>query len=107
MQYENLNEAQAARYLGLSPSSLRRDRSTGCCGGIPFAKFGARVVYPVHTLNGWIDQQMHRPEVTQATARGEVITRGRPTKIEEIEAKKAGMSVKELRQKRLDSQNIK
>ncbi|MDO9534867.1 MAG: hypothetical protein Q7J85_05940, partial [Bacillota bacterium] len=89
------------------PSSLRRDRGTGCCGGIPFAKFGYRVVYPVHELNSWIDKQIHRPDATQATARGEVITRGRPTKIEEIEAKKAGFSVKELRQKRLESQKLK
>lgn len=106
MQYENLNEYQAARYLGLSPSSLRRDRSTGCCGGIPFAKFGSRVVYQVHELNSWIDKQIHRPDATQATARGELITRGRPTKLEEIEAKKAGLSVKDFRLKRLESENV-
>jgi len=48
-----LNTPQAARYLGLAPSTLEKDRVTGLLG-IPHFKLGWRVVYDIEDLDAWL-----------------------------------------------------
>lgn len=46
-----LNVQEAARFLGLSVSTLNKMRMTGA--GCPFLKLGRRVLYDLHDLQGW------------------------------------------------------
>ena len=54
-----LDEKQAARYLGVSLSYLRKSRSEGAPGGRtpppPFTKIDGRVYYKVIALDEWVD----------------------------------------------------
>lgn len=47
----NVNEKEAATYLGVSVSSLRRWRWIG--GGPKYLKLGSRVVYQLTELDSW------------------------------------------------------
>lgn len=54
-----MSEAQAAEYLGFSPATLRKSRTTGQLGGVAapkYMKLGRRVVYPRAELDAWLDQ---------------------------------------------------
>ncbi len=54
----------AARYVGLSPSTLEKDRLTGALG-IPFLKLGKIVVYDTEQLDEWL--AAHRRRSTSDT----------------------------------------
>ena len=52
-----LNTAQAARYLGLSPSYLEKSRVNQTnIPGPKFRKIGKRVIYTRESLDSWLDQ---------------------------------------------------
>jgi len=55
----NLRAPQAARYVGLSASTLAKMRLRG--DGPPYAKAGPRVViYDVRDLDAWLTQRKRR-----------------------------------------------
>lgn len=82
-----LPEREAARVLGISVAGLRRDRADGRLGGIPFARIGGRIIYPVAALGEWVAQRTVRT-VTPAPAAPDQQPpkrrRGRPTKMEQL-----------------------
>jgi len=53
-----VSEGDAARYLGISQSSLRKGRMAGRrtaqMSSPPFVKMGRRVVYLIEDLDAWI-----------------------------------------------------
>ena len=53
-----LDTAQAARYLGLSPSTLARMRVTG--EGPRYSKAGRRVIYDIRDLDDWVERRKRR-----------------------------------------------
>ena len=60
-----LNETQAARYLGMSRSFLRRSRTFAgpfsTTSGPPFLKIGRSVRYLVEDLDGWLEAHRREP----------------------------------------------
>lgn len=56
-----VSEEYAARYLGISQSSLRKGRMTGRrsaqMSSPPFVKMGRRVVYLIEDLERWLQVQ--------------------------------------------------
>lgn len=62
-----VNEKTAAELLGLSPSSLEKDRVHGHLG-VPYAKAGRRVIYQVADLKSWLDD--HRVVQTSSGCAG-------------------------------------
>jgi predicted DNA-binding transcriptional regulator AlpA len=52
-EYQKLSAPEAARYLGLSPSTLSKRRVFG--GGPKYLKLGRRVVYDTRDLDAWLD----------------------------------------------------
>lgn len=50
---ERFDTRQAAEYVGLSPSTLRKDRCTRNLG-IPFHKAGSKAVYSREDLDHWL-----------------------------------------------------
>jgi predicted DNA-binding transcriptional regulator AlpA len=57
-----LNERDAARYLGISPATLRKHRSMGTIPGKvegpPWIKAGPRAIrYAIEDLDAWIDSR--------------------------------------------------
>ncbi len=50
-----LDTPRAADFLGVSPATLEKWRVTG--EGPPFLKLGARVLYAVDDLIGWVDER--------------------------------------------------
>lgn len=104
MQSENaekfgLNEHDAARFVGVSASTLRRDRASGSAGGIPFVRIGARVTYLRPSLEAWLAAQQ---QVVKPAAKKEVkkTRRGAPSKSERAAAAAAGLTVPQLRARR-------
>ena len=62
-----LSTAQAARFLGLKPQTLRKWRTTGGRGGgghLPYVRLGntlgARVVYSHSSILAWLAERTHR-----------------------------------------------
>lgn len=59
-----LTEKEAAKYIGMSPSYLRRDRCEGKIKsrtpGPPFLKIGKAVRYLKKDLDNWLDARYHR-----------------------------------------------
>lgn len=56
---ESFAEIEAADYLGLTPATLRKSRSTGLLGGRlapPFRKIGRSVRYPIAELEAWLQE---------------------------------------------------
>lgn len=56
---QRLSEAQASQYLGFSPATLRKSRTTGELGGVAapkYLKLGRRVFYPLAELDAWLSQ---------------------------------------------------
>ena len=49
-----VSEKTAAELLGLSPSSLEKDRAKGHLG-VPSTKAGRRVIYQLADLRSWLD----------------------------------------------------
>lgn len=96
-QHEHvLSERDAARWLGVSATTLRRDRATGLAGGIPFIKIGARIVYRAEALERWLAEREQQPAARpQPTPRAR--RRGRPTKTEQVEAARLGLTIAQLR----------
>jgi predicted DNA-binding transcriptional regulator AlpA len=52
-EYRRLSGHEAARYLGISASTLSKLRVFG--GGPKFHKLGRRVVYDTRDLDGWFE----------------------------------------------------
>lgn len=98
MQNENvLFELEASSHLKISPTSLRRDRVDGRLGGIPFVRLGGRIVYLREALDEWLAAKQQRVVAVVKEKKEDVARRGRPTKAEQIEAARRGISVRELR----------
>ena len=81
------DEQEAAHYLHLSVSTLRRERSTQSRNlGIPFLKIGVVVRYSVAALDEWIKSRSARPpeptnEPLPSPQKEVVRGRGRPKKM--------------------------
>lgn len=58
-----VNERTAAELLGLSPSSLEKDRAHGHLG-VPSTKAGRRVIYQLADLRSWLDEHRSVPTPT-------------------------------------------
>ncbi len=62
MNSENFNRflrtADAARYIGLSKSTLEKLRVTG--GGPAYAALGRAIVYRIEDLDAWVSAHMRR-----------------------------------------------
>ena len=56
-----VNEKTAAELLGLSPSSLEKDRVKGHLG-VPSTKAGRRVIYQLADLRSWLDEHRFVPQ---------------------------------------------
>lgn len=82
--------------LPFSRSSMEKDRLTGCLGGIPYRRIGALCVYLPEEVLSWMAGlsivQPRRHSALPAAGR-----RGKPTKIESVEASRRGITVKQLR----------
>lgn len=82
-----LTEHEAAEYLQLSVSTLRRERSTQSRDlGIPFLKIGVVVRYSVAALDEWIKNRSAQPskltpQSLPAPEKEVVRGRGRPKKM--------------------------
>ena len=59
-----VNEKPAADLLGLSPSSLEKDRVQGHLG-VPFVKAGRRVIYRLSDLEYWLEANVVTPVATE------------------------------------------
>lgn len=55
---DKLNVQAAARYIGLSPSTLNKFRVFG--GGPVFLKLGRRVAYDLADLDAWLSERRRR-----------------------------------------------
>lgn len=53
-----LSVAEAARFLGLSSSTLNKMRVRG--DGPPFSKCGSRVIYYLRDLTNWVAERRRR-----------------------------------------------
>jgi hypothetical protein len=60
-----VNEKPAAELLGLSPSSLEKDRVQGHLG-VPYVKAGRRVLYRLSDLQSWLDEHRIVPTATDS-----------------------------------------
>lgn len=80
-----LNDIEAAAILGVSPVTLRKDRSKHGLG-IPVIKIGKSVRYSPTELQKWVEcqKQTHiiAPKLIKAVDEGK--RRGRPTKASQI-----------------------
>lgn len=56
-----VSEKTAAELLGLSPSTLEKDRSQGHLG-VPSTKAGRRVIYQLADLRTWLDAHRFVPK---------------------------------------------
>lgn len=88
--------------LPFSLSAVRKDRFSGQLGGLPYRRIGGQCLYNPDEITDWLaGQPIIQP--TTGTARAAVpraVRQGRPTKIEQIEARRLGLSVRELRAQR-------
>ncbi|GMV90538.1 MAG: hypothetical protein AMXMBFR82_03160 [Candidatus Hydrogenedentota bacterium] len=61
-----LSPAEAARYIGMSPSYLANSRCQGNLPGRtpapPYIRIGRTIRYDVHQLDEWIEQHTHGGE---------------------------------------------
>lgn len=56
-----LTPADAARYMGVSPSYLANSRSGGNPNAPAYVKDGRIVRYDVHDLDAWIESRKRQP----------------------------------------------
>lgn len=82
----NFSEGAAARFIGVSVMTLRRDRRDGRLG-IPFIRIGGRVLYPRGPLEKW--NADHTRVTSPCAIAGAPVSRaqrgrGRPRKAEQI-----------------------
>lgn len=56
-----VSEKTAAELLGLSPSTLEKDRAKGHLG-VPSTKAGRRVIYQLADLRSWLDAHRFVPQ---------------------------------------------
>lgn len=71
---QRLPEPQAAAYLGFSPATLRKSRTTGILGGTRspgYLKLGRRVFYPLTELDTWLGQFEVVENTAQANGGGQ------------------------------------
>ncbi len=54
--------------IGVSTASLCRDREDGCRGGIPFVRFGSRILYPKNAVIDWLNSKVERGSPVYAGA---------------------------------------
>jgi hypothetical protein len=91
--------------LPFSRSSLDKDRLTGCLGGIPYRRIGALCLYLPDEVLAWLSElpiiQSQRHPAISAVRR-----RGKPTKIESVEASRRGLTVKQFRAQTIQA-NVK
>ncbi len=59
-----VEDETAAVLLGLSPSTLEKDRATGHLG-IPFVRAGRRVLYQLSDLQSWLDENRTAPSAEE------------------------------------------
>lgn len=84
---------QAAQLLCVSVHTLRSDRHRKTLG-VPYVALSERVVrYDPTDLRAWIDSRRRQP----AVALPRKARRGRPTRVEEVQAAELGISVPQLR----------
>lgn len=88
-----LSEEQAAQWLNLSVHTLRNDRSRKIVG-VPYVQLGRTIRYDPAEIRAWLDERRRHPK------RSILPRRGRPTVSEREEARKAGVSVAELRRRK-------
>ena len=62
----DIAEADAAKIVGLAPSTLAKMRSRG--DGPPYIKTGRIVRYPVRELRAWLSSRTFRSEPDRADA---------------------------------------
>lgn len=70
---QRLSEVQASHYLGLSPATLRKSRTTGVLSGVAapkYLKLGRRVFYPLAGLDAWLSQFDPVANTTEAAQGG-------------------------------------
>lgn len=82
-----VDEHEAARLVGLSASTLRRDRARGSLG-IPFVSIGAAVRYSPEAIREWIQARLAPSPAAQSEGNASALAprrRGRPSKKEQIE----------------------
>ncbi len=60
-----VSEKTAAELLGLSTSSLEKDRAQGHLG-VPSTKAGRRVIYQLADLRSWLDEHRSVPKPTDS-----------------------------------------
>ena len=85
-----LSEEQAAHWLNLSVHTLRNDRSRRLVG-VPYLQLGRTIRYDPAELRAWLAERRRQPKKIVPPRRG------RPTVLEREEARKAGLTVGELR----------
>lgn len=85
-----LSEEQAAEWLNLSIHTLRNDRSRRLVG-VPYLQLGRTIRYDPAELRAWLAERRRQPTKIVPPRRG------RPTVQEREEARKAGLTVGELR----------
>jgi excisionase family DNA binding protein len=65
-----LTEADAARYVNLSRSTLKASRlARPRCDGLPFVRLGRAVRYRVADLNAWLDARCVCPPEPERTSK--------------------------------------
>lgn len=88
-----LTESEAARWLNLSVHTLRNDRSRRLVG-VPYVQLGRVIRYDPAELRAWLTQCRRTPVELSVPKR-----RGRPTVAEREEARRAGLTVQQLRRR--------
>lgn len=68
--------AELSAVMGISVSSLSRDRRNGCLGGIPYIEIGGRIVYPIEIVFQWFNEKTKRGHLDKSSDI-EVVRRGR------------------------------
>lgn len=55
-----ISTLEAAESLGIQPSTLEKDRTTGRLG-VPYSRAGRRVIYQLSDLKAWLEEQKQTP----------------------------------------------
>jgi hypothetical protein len=78
-----LNDVQAAKLLGISPMTLRKDRCYHTLE-IPIIRIGKSIRYHPSQLMEWVTQQATKPAKKRVETQCAEKRRGRPTKAEQL-----------------------
>ncbi|NMG04114.1 helix-turn-helix domain-containing protein [Azoarcus taiwanensis] len=93
-----LTSREAAEYLRVAEQSLRHDRVSGRWG-IKYYKLRGRIVYSVRDLEEHIEARAIIPASKAAPPTEQKVRKGRSTKLEQLQARREGISVTELRRR--------